>query len=65
MAIKLENRAQKVGQKTLEREELHCVRESVVLKPYSDAREPSGGVFKRRRIRLKRSKTVYRIGHAN
>lgn len=37
MAIKLENRAQKVGWKTLEREELLCVRESVVLKPYSDA----------------------------
>ena len=49
----------------MKREELHCIRESVVLKPYSDAREPSGGVFKRRRVRLKRSKTVYRIGHAN
>lgn len=34
--IKLENRAQKVGWKTFEREKLICIRESVSTKPYSD-----------------------------
>lgn len=58
MAIKLENRAQKVGWKTTEREELCCIGESVAINPFLVCENRLVTVVKRRRVNLKMSKTI-------
>lgn len=54
--LKIEH--QKVGWKTFEREKLICIRGSAAINPFLVSENRLARVVKRRRMRLKKSKTI-------